>query len=127
MVNHLGMSTAEVLRMATHGNRAMLRDGDEHDSLVAGKRADFIVVDGDPLADITVLQERSQITDVWMDGARIDLPETPVEIPRHQREASQGFWNRTYTREVARGYTPNPLGMDGMSKVESTIISEAAE
>jgi imidazolonepropionase-like amidohydrolase len=127
MVNHLGMSTAEVLRMATHGNRAMLRDGDEHDSLVAGKRADFIVVDGDPLADITVLQERSRITDVWMDGARIDLPETPVEIPRHQREASQGFWNRTYTREVARGYTPNPLGMDGMSKVESTIISEAAE
>jgi imidazolonepropionase-like amidohydrolase len=34
----------------------------------AGYLADLILVDGDPLADITVLQDRNRITAVMKDG-----------------------------------------------------------
>ena len=51
MAAHIGLSNAEVLRIATHGNRALLRDGTQFDALAPGKIADFIVVDGDPLAE----------------------------------------------------------------------------
>ena len=37
-------------------------------TLETGKRADLIVVDGDPLADITVLQDKSRILAVMKDG-----------------------------------------------------------
>jgi hypothetical protein len=33
-----------------------------------------------------------------MNGSRVDLPDFPAEIPRHPSEASQGMWNRVYTR-----------------------------
>jgi imidazolonepropionase-like amidohydrolase len=37
-------------------------------SLEAGKLADFVVVDGDPLADISILQDKSRILTVAVGG-----------------------------------------------------------
>jgi imidazolonepropionase-like amidohydrolase len=37
-------------------------------TLEKGKRADLVVVDGDPLADITILQDRTRIRKVLKDG-----------------------------------------------------------
>jgi imidazolonepropionase-like amidohydrolase len=41
----------------------------------AGFLADLILVDGDPLVDITVLQDRSRIHAVMKDGAFFRAPE----------------------------------------------------
>ncbi len=50
-----GLSPAVILRMATVGAaRAMKLDG-KVGTIAAGQRADLIVVDGDPLADITAI------------------------------------------------------------------------
>jgi imidazolonepropionase-like amidohydrolase len=104
MVRDLGLPAGEVLRMATAGNRALLRDGDAHDTIAPGKRADFVVVDGDPLADIACLQERRTIAQVWMDGAPVALPnQLPAAIPRHPRELAQGMWSELYTRAAVAG------------------------
>jgi len=109
MVEHLGFTTAEILQMATSGNRALLRDGERHDSIAPGKLADFITVHGDPLRDITVLQERANIKQVWMDGARVQLPALPTAIPRHPRELAQGMWSALYTREFVAGMKQHSL------------------
>jgi imidazolonepropionase-like amidohydrolase len=37
-------------------------------SLEAGKLADFVVIDGDPLADIGILQDKSRILKVAIGG-----------------------------------------------------------
>lgn len=105
MVAYLGIPAAEVLRMATSTNRVMLRGGGEFDSLVPGKLADFLVFDGDPLADIAELEDAERIIEVWKSGARVELPDLPADMPRHPAEGSQGFWNRLYTR-ASTGNTP---------------------
>lgn len=108
LVKFLGMPTDEVLRTATHRNRSLLRGGREFDSIAPGKLADLLVVDADPLADITQLEDRKRITDIWLGGTRVVLPDMPMEIPRHPCENSQGYWTRLYTRE-STGHTPMQL------------------
>ena len=98
MMRYLGMEAGEMLRTATSGNRRMLRGGRDYDSLAPGKLADFVVFNGDPLDDVTQLEERERFTQVWMNGKPVELPDLPAEIPRHPSESSQGMWNRVYTR-----------------------------
>jgi imidazolonepropionase-like amidohydrolase len=105
MVNYIGIPADEVLRMATTTNRVMLRDGREYDALARGKYADILVFDGDPVSDLGQLEERARIAAVWKAGSRVSLPDLPIDMPRHQAEASQGFWNRLYTRQ-STGNTP---------------------
>jgi imidazolonepropionase-like amidohydrolase len=105
MVNFIGIPADEVLRMATTTNRVMLRDGDQFDCLARGKLADILVFDGDPVADLSKLEEKARIVAVWKSGSPVSLPDLPSDMPRHQAEASQGFWNRLYTRQ-STGNTP---------------------
>jgi imidazolonepropionase-like amidohydrolase len=103
MVSFVGISADEVLRMVTSTNRIMLRDGSEFDCLAKGKLADILVFDGDPIADLSQLEESKRITAIWKGGRVVSLPELPIDMPRHQAEASQGFWNRVYTRKSTGG------------------------
>lgn len=105
MVNFIGIPADEVLRMATSTNRIMLRDGNEFDGLAQGKLADILVFDGDPVAALIQLEEKARIVAVWKGGSQVSLPDLPSDMPRHQAEASQGFWNRLYTRQ-STGNTP---------------------
>jgi imidazolonepropionase-like amidohydrolase len=105
MVSFIGIPADEVLLMATTTNRAMLRDGDQYDGLTRGKLADILVFDGDPVADLGQLEEAARIVAVWKGGSKVSLPDLPTDMPRHQAEASQGFWNRLYTRQ-STGNTP---------------------
>jgi imidazolonepropionase-like amidohydrolase len=106
MMRYVGIDAADALQMATHRNHAVLRQGGDYDSLAPGKCADFVVFDGNPLEKIAELQESARFVDVWMNGRKVVLPDMPAEIPRHPSEASQGMWNRVYTRESIRGRTP---------------------
>ena len=68
LMRYAGMSALEAIKAATHDCSVVL--GDDHDvgSLAAGKGADIIVVDGDPLADIRVLQHKQRIETVICRG-----------------------------------------------------------
>lgn len=63
-----GMSPADVIVAATR-NSAELMGLDDLGTLTAGKSADFLVLDADPLADIT---NTRRISDVYLRGARVD-------------------------------------------------------
>jgi len=68
-VKHIGLSPLETLTAATQwGAEAMLM-GAETGTLEVGKLADLLLVDGDPLADITILQDRRRISLVAQAGA----------------------------------------------------------
>ncbi len=67
-VTLFGFSPAESLVAGTNHGAAMMGMGHELGQLRAGWLADMIVVDGDPLDDIAVLQDRERINLVMKDG-----------------------------------------------------------
>ena len=52
-----GMPAYEAIKSATVGASDLLRISDNYGTLEAGKMADIIAVEGDPLDDITILQD----------------------------------------------------------------------
>src|SRR5687767_10050929 len=65
-----GMTAADVIVAATRTSAEIL-GLDQLGTIAAGKSADFIVLDGDPLQDIT---NTRRISDVYIRGQRIDRP-----------------------------------------------------
>jgi imidazolonepropionase-like amidohydrolase len=65
-----GMSSLEAIRVATLQGACLLGIDDEAGSLERGKRADVISVVGNPLEDISVLEN---VHLVMKDGQRLDL------------------------------------------------------
>ncbi|MXY10313.1 MAG: amidohydrolase family protein [Acidimicrobiaceae bacterium] len=68
LMRYAGMSPLEAIKAATHDCAVVLGDGANVGSLVPGKGADIIVVDGDPVADIRVLQDKKRIQTVILRG-----------------------------------------------------------
>jgi len=68
-VNDIGIPALDVIRWATRNGARAMGLGDETGTLEAGKLADLLVIDGDPLADITVLQDRAKLLAVIKGGA----------------------------------------------------------
>jgi imidazolonepropionase-like amidohydrolase len=67
MVEWLGMSAMEALVCAT-SRAAECIERPDVGALQAGRLGDVVVVDGDPLADIRVLESRERIKLVLKDG-----------------------------------------------------------
>jgi imidazolonepropionase-like amidohydrolase len=75
-VKLLGFSAAETLSAATRlGGELMGRPG-ELGVVKAGALADLLLVDGDPLADIAILQERGALRMIMKDGTLHKAPRT---------------------------------------------------
>lgn len=72
-VEYLGFTPAQALRCATQVNGQFVRHAGEVGLLEAGRQADILVVDGNPLDDISVLQDKSQIRDVFIAGEPVEL------------------------------------------------------
>jgi imidazolonepropionase-like amidohydrolase len=64
-----GLSPLEAITAATR-TAAELLDFPEVGTLEAGKIADLVMVDGDPIADIRVLQDQSKLC-VFKDGLEV--------------------------------------------------------
>jgi imidazolonepropionase-like amidohydrolase len=63
-----GMTPAEVIVAATATSAELLRM-DDAGTIEGGRSADFVVLDADPLADIT---NTRRISDVYLGGSRVD-------------------------------------------------------
>lgn len=63
-----GMTPAEAITTSTRRSAECMRLDGEIGTLEAGKRADLLVVDGDPLADISILRKRESLALVMKDG-----------------------------------------------------------
>jgi cytosine/adenosine deaminase-related metal-dependent hydrolase len=71
--------------------------GDPIGVLEPGRAADFVVLDGSPLADIGLLQDRSRIRGVYIAGREIRFPERDYD-PRRVTDFALSNWTELYTR-----------------------------
>jgi imidazolonepropionase-like amidohydrolase len=67
-VKYVGFSALETLRCATKTGAEIMGRGDEFGTLEVGKLADVLVVDGDVVADIGVLEDRTRFQAVLQGG-----------------------------------------------------------
>lgn len=67
-VNEVGIPALDVIGWATKNGAEAMGLGEETGTLAPGKLADLVVVDGDPLGDITILQDSARILAVLKGG-----------------------------------------------------------
>jgi imidazolonepropionase-like amidohydrolase len=84
-----GMTPMEAILTATRNAAEAIHLGNEVGTLDPGKLADVIVVDGDPLRDIRLLQERRKILMVMKEG-RVYVDRRPG---RNKYVIHDGEWN----------------------------------
>ena len=85
-VKFVGMSNMEALLSATAWGGPMMMMGKQIGYIREGCLADILLVDGDPLADITVLQDKDRILSVMKDG--VFHREPPVGVGRPSRSGA---------------------------------------
>jgi imidazolonepropionase-like amidohydrolase len=67
-VKHVGFTPLETITCATRTGAEIMGRGDDFGTLGAGKLADVLVVDGDVLANISILEDRSRFIAVMQGG-----------------------------------------------------------
>ena len=75
--NEIGIPALDVIRWATKHGAELMGRGHELGTVAVGKLADLLVVDGNPLADITVLQDDANLLAIIQGGRMVkdSLPE----------------------------------------------------
>jgi len=74
-VRHCGMTAMDALVSATrYGGQIMLM-GDELGEVKEGYLADLLLVDGDPLADLSILLDKSRLLAIMKDGVFHKAPD----------------------------------------------------
>ena len=81
MVEHAGMTPMHAIEAATQSAARLLRLDDRLGTLAPGKLADLLLVDGDPLTDIRILEDRSKLSLIVKAGAPVVAKLTPVSHP----------------------------------------------
>jgi imidazolonepropionase-like amidohydrolase len=71
-VKGAGIPALDVIGWATRNGAEMLGMKDELGTIEPGKFADLLVINGDPVKDITVLQNRANLDVVMKDGAFVE-------------------------------------------------------
>lgn len=87
-VNEIGIPALDVIRWATRNGAEAMGLGEVTGTLVPGKLADLLVVDGDPLADITILQDRARLLAVLKGGQAVKDDLAPLEASRRPELAA---------------------------------------
>ncbi len=70
-VEEIGIPAIDVLTWATRNGAEVLGRGDELGTVTAGKLADLLVVDGDPVADINVLRDPTALIAIFKGGRAV--------------------------------------------------------
>ena len=70
-VKDVGIPAIDVLTWATRNGAEVLGRGDELGTVTAGKLADLLVVDGDPVADINVLRDPAALIAILKGGQAV--------------------------------------------------------
>jgi cytosine/adenosine deaminase-related metal-dependent hydrolase len=74
-----------------------MTEGDQIGVLEPGRAADFIVLDGSPLADIRVLQDRRRLRAVYIAGKELKIADRPYD-PRQVTDFALSNWTDLYTQ-----------------------------
>jgi len=129
LMRYAGMTALEAIRAATHDCAQVLGHDDDVGSIRVGKGADIIVVDGDPLADIRVLQDKSRIESVILRG-EVQRFDDEVLAQRRPYERAQHIcpseitYDLVYNGGGEPGQGPRPDVRDFASDGERELAEE---
>lgn len=107
-VKHLGLTPHQAIRTATSEGARALKMSGEIGEIGVGKRADVLVVDGDPLQDVRVLGDRSRLRAVISQGRSVDL-----EQPWPTRDPLPGEKIGVWSAQALTWQIANDLEHDG--------------
>jgi len=112
-VDDLGSMPAEALRATTEAAARFMSGGEEIGVLEPGRAADFIAVDGSPLADIGILQDKRRLCGVYIAGKEYRMADRPYD-PRKVTDFSLTNWTDLYTqaRVAELGARPRRLAAE---------------
>ena len=96
-VDDLGFTPAEALRTTTEAAARFMTGGDKIGVLEPGRAADFIAVDGSPLADIGILQDKDRLRGVYIAGKEYRIADRPYD-PRKVTDFALTNWTDLYTQ-----------------------------
>jgi imidazolonepropionase-like amidohydrolase len=112
LMTYAGLSALEAIQAGTSNGALMLGLDGQLGVVAPGMIADLIVVNGDPVADIRVLQRRSAIETVIQDGRVVVFDEERVARPwPHERGIGYSVGDLTYEvvyGDAAPGESPAP-------------------
>ncbi|WP_322101890.1 amidohydrolase family protein [Paraburkholderia sp. J41] len=94
MVKLLGMSPMDAIVASTSNNARAFGWAGRVGTIEPGCRADLLVVDGDPLADISLLGDRTRINAIFKDGEKVEVTHSDT---RRRMAHERGF---SVSREV---------------------------
>lgn len=97
-VDELGFTPAEALRAATEVSARFMAQEDKIGTLAPGRLADFIAVDGSPLENVRILQDKSRIRHVYIGGQEIRIPARPYDSYK-VTDLALFNWTDLYTQE----------------------------
>ncbi len=129
LMRYSGMTALEAIRAATHDCARVLGHDDDVGSIQVGKGADIIVVDGDPLADIRVLQDKTRIKTVILRG-EVQRFDDEVLAQRRPYERAQHICPSEITYDLVYngggdpGQGPKPDVRDFASDGERELAAE---
>jgi imidazolonepropionase-like amidohydrolase len=81
-VNELGLTPLEAITCGTANGAIAMRMQGQIGTIEVGRRADVLVVDGDPSVDITILNDKSRFAHIISRGVEVDLS---APWPEHRR------------------------------------------
>jgi imidazolonepropionase-like amidohydrolase len=96
-VADLGFTPAGALQATTAAAARFMTEGDKIGVLEPGRFADFIAVDGSPLADIRVLQDKNRLRAVYIAGREYRMADRPYD-PRQVTDFALSNWTDLYTQ-----------------------------
>jgi imidazolonepropionase-like amidohydrolase len=107
LMTYAGLTSLEAIQAGTSNGALMLGLDGEIGQVAEGMIADLIIVNGDPVADITVLQRREAIETVIQDGRVVQFDEEMIARSwPHDRGITYSVGDLTY--DVVHGHAdPN--------------------
>jgi imidazolonepropionase-like amidohydrolase len=103
LMTYAGLTSLEAIQAGTSHGALMLGLDGQVGVIAEGMIADLIIVDGDPVADITVLQKRECIQTVIQDGAVVEFDEGQIARSwPHDRGLAYSVGDLTY--DVVHGH-----------------------
>jgi len=100
-VQDLGFTPLQALQAATSQSAPLLRSGERKGRLAPGYDADFIVLDGNPIQDVSMLQDGARLREIWKYGRRV-RPMVKDYNPRMVSDFSLTMFGDVYTRARVR-------------------------
>lgn len=87
-VEHLGLTPLEAITCCTSTNAIALGEQGEVGTIEPGRRADILVLEGDPSVDVSILGDKSRFRHLLCRGRQVELAPVPERTPLSSEKAT---------------------------------------